>query len=646
MIQIYLKTFIPLYFHYTSFRYISRHVKKHFLSVLIPLILGLTPRAYASDLIAFWNFDSVKDGIAVDSQAGIAGFLLDGANFSGAGDGRTGEETDRSMVFGNGRQRMHVQDASFLNEAGKANAISISFWQNLSEIRAQTTIHANSATMTDALMTHTPWSNGVIYWDTAGCCNGDTQRVYVDHAATWVAKWNHVVLIKSGDLKIIYVNGVEVLSGTNTAPLPTDFTELFIGNSSRFAEAVGGSLDDVAIFKRKLTPSEVETLARGASPTSIDDDDSDQLPDSWELTVVGNLTDLTGNAGGPGPGPGTGDFDGDLLLDKDELVFGTNPKSGDTDGDRLGDGEEVGFGIFSAVDGVYTWEQARVDALAKGGRLAAFASSQEWKGALLAVGSNAFVNRLGVWIGASDQLEEGIWRWVTGEPFTFTNWAEGEPDNSNNSDYAEIAGADEGAGGKWYDRGATTRRDGYLLEKGYASSPLKEDSDNDGLSDAEEKAAGSHPLLADTDADGLADVQEVQLSQTSPVLADTDTDGQEDGMEDPDADGLTNTQEIVEFRTNPLLADSDLDGFNDLFELDSGFDPKSQGSTPDAVTVILPAVEFRFNAAAGVGYRIEGSNDLQNWTVIEPSVIGQGGVITRLYSIQVHPTRYIRVRRN
>ena len=151
---------------------------------------------------------------------------------------------------------------------------------------------------------------------------------------------------------------------------------------------------------------------------------------------------------------------------------------------------------------------------------------------------------------------------------------------------------------------------------------------------------------ADTDADGLADVQEVQLSQTSPVLADTDTDGQEDGMEDPDADGLTNTQEIVEFRTNPLLADSDLDGFNDLFELDSGFDPKSQGSTPDAVTVILPAVEFRFNAAAGVGYRIEGSNDLQNWTVIEPSVIGQGGVITRLYSIQVHPTRYIRVRRN
>jgi hypothetical protein len=156
----------------------------------------------------------------------------------------------------------------------------------------------------------------------------------------------------------------------------------------------------------------------------------------------------------------------------------------------------------------------------------------------------------------------------------------------------------------------------------------------------------SFRLLEDTDGDGLTDVQEVQLSQTSPVLADTDNDGQEDGMEDPDADGLTNAQEILEFRTNPLAADSDGDGFNDLFELKSGFDPMSQGSTPDALTTILPAVEFRFNAAAGVIYRIEGSNDLQNWTVIEPTVTGQGGVVTRLYSITAHPTRYLRVRRN
>ena len=69
-------------------------------------------------------------------------------------------------------------------------------------------------------------------------------------------------------------------------------------------------------------------------------------------------------------------------------------------------------------------------------------------------------------------------------------------------------------------------------------------------------------------------------------------------------------------------------------------------STPDTVSTILPAVEFRFNAALGVSYRIEGSNELQNWVVIEANLLGQGGVVTRLYSIENQPTRYLRVRRN
>ena len=376
------------------------------------------------------------------------------------------------------------------------------------------------------------------------------------------------------------------------------------------------------------------------------DSDSDELVDSWERTFSDNLTDLNGKAAGPGPGAGTGDFDGDGLLDKDELTFGTDPSTVDTDKDGVSDGEEVGIGIFSVVDGVFAWEQARVDAVAKGGRLATFASSQEWQGALRAIRPDALAGRLGVWIGASDQVEEGTWRWATREPFTFTNWAEGEPDNGNDSDFAEVAGTDSGVIGKWYDRRSSTLRDGYILEKGNTSSPLKIDSDDDGLTDAEEKAAATHPLLADTDGDGLSDRQEVRLSQTSPLRVDTDDDGQEDGTEDPDADGLSNAQEILEFSTNPLLADTDGDGFSDTFELNSGFNATNPASTPDAVSTILPAVEFRFNAAQGVSYRIEGSNDLQNWVIIEPNLLGQGGGVTRLYSIENQPTRYLRVQRN
>jgi hypothetical protein len=50
------------------------------------------------------------------------------------------------------------------------------------------------------------------------------------------------------------------------------------------------------------------------------------------------------------------------------------------------------------------------------------------------------------WIGLTDEVVEGQWRWVTGEPFSWSNWNGGEPNNSNNEDYIQFVG-----GGKWND---------------------------------------------------------------------------------------------------------------------------------------------------------------------------------------------------
>jgi hypothetical protein len=43
-----------------------------------------------------------------------------------------------------------------------------------------------------------------------------------------------------------------------------------------------------------------------------------------------------------------------------------------------------------------------------------------------------------------------------------------------------------------------------------------------------------------------------------------------------------------------------------------GFDPALKTSIPDALSSIRTAVEFRFNAAKEVSYRIDDSTDLQN----------------------------------
>ncbi len=64
------------------------------------------------------------------------------------------------------------------------------------------------------------------------------------------------------------------------------------------------------------------------------------------------------------------------------------------------------------------------------------------------------------------------------------------------------------------------------------ATPIANDSDGDGLTDADEtNNYGTDPLLADTDGDGLNDGNEINISGTDPLLADTDSDGVSDGLE-------------------------------------------------------------------------------------------------------------------
>ncbi|MEM7385830.1 MAG: LamG-like jellyroll fold domain-containing protein, partial [Verrucomicrobiota bacterium] len=57
------------------------------------------------------------------------------------------------------------------------------------------------------------------------------------------------------------------------------------------------------------------------------------------------------------------------------------------------------------------------------------------------------------------------------------------------------------------------------------------DSDNDGLSDAEEAGLGTDPLDADSDGDGLTDAEEVRTYNTDPLNEDTDGDMRTDAAE-------------------------------------------------------------------------------------------------------------------
>ncbi len=144
--------------------------------------------------------------------------------------------------------------------------------------------------------------------------------------------------------------------------------------------------------------------------------------------------------------------------------------------------------------------------------------------------------------------------------------------------------------------------------------PVTNDSDNDGLSDDDEKKLGTDPSKADTDGDSLADGAEVNKYKSDPLKKDTDGGGVEDGAEvqrgsdpidaaddkgnlnkdddndglsneveaqlgtdlknpDTDGDGLKDGPEVNSFKTDPLKKDTDGGGAEDGMEVSMGGDP-------------------------------------------------------------------------
>src|SRR5438552_15593068 len=76
---------------------------------------------------------------------------------------------------------------------------------------------------------------------------------------------------------------------------------------------------------------------------------------------------------------------------------------------------QIGFSQYTLVKGSLSWHEAKADAEARGGHLATITSETEWNGVKALFGDEL----LGAFRGASDEEQEGTWKWVTGEPFIF-----------------------------------------------------------------------------------------------------------------------------------------------------------------------------------------------------------------------------------
>jgi hypothetical protein len=134
-------------------------------------------------------------------------------------------------------------------------------------------------------------------------------------------------------------------------------------------------------------------------------------------------------------------------------------------------GNGHGYEVIAAPSGI-SWDNARAAALTAGGDLATATSAAENNFIFSLTDSSTYwwnfdtANSIGPWLGGiqtGGPEPAGGWTWVTGEPWSFTNWSPGQPDNFSNEDRLHYHLAGVGRGATWND----IQNNGGVLPRAY-----------------------------------------------------------------------------------------------------------------------------------------------------------------------------------
>jgi Lectin C-type domain len=97
----------------------------------------------------------------------------------------------------------------------------------------------------------------------------------------------------------------------------------------------------------------------------------------------------------------------------------------------------IGAGVLNPANGhTYflidpkTWTASEAEAVTLGGHLVTINNAAENQFLIDTFTSGANLRRV-LWIGLTDAGTEGQFRWISGEPVTYTNWFSGEPNNND-----------------------------------------------------------------------------------------------------------------------------------------------------------------------------------------------------------------------
>lgn len=283
------------------------------------------------------------------------------------------------------------------------NSFTISAWVNFAGVNGRSPIIANDGGAGD----FPKW----IFWydDDGHGVRGPALRFHTNmngHStdtitADWTPvtrTWYHVAVTKNGPDYKLFIDGQNVATSFSIAAFPVQNSPLRIGAADDGLYFFDGSIDDIRVYDTAISERAVRTLHQ------LGESDSDSI---FNIPASGDVT-----------------FNGHQYVLVENLNGG--------------------------------WDEALAHARSLGGYLVSINSAVE----------NAFIAALvrartgsDVGIGLTDRNVEQEFTWDSGEPVVYTNWASGEPDNSQGKirieeDYVVMVGTDTSPSvieGQWHD---------------------------------------------------------------------------------------------------------------------------------------------------------------------------------------------------
>jgi Ca2+-binding RTX toxin-like protein len=228
-----------------------------------------------SDLVAAWSFENSGEDITTNT--------MDVGLYGGAGyaAGLHGQGVDLNGVPGTFVQEVADSHATDFG----SNDFTVSLWFRTDDTsgREQTLIEDfESGGGPGWTLTHRGGSSLQFYASGAG----PQMEAYTGSIGD--GDWHQAVITRSGDLFALYFDGQQIATTTSSAPLATGPNGLLIGARNAVDGrnfALDGQIDDVALWSRGLTSSEVAAQWNNGNGVAVAPNFPPQLSEPATLTI-------------------------------------------------------------------------------------------------------------------------------------------------------------------------------------------------------------------------------------------------------------------------------------------------------------------------------------------------------------------------